>query len=512
MHVRILLLVVLLLVGFGASNAADPREGGRTVSSRTLGPAPPTDSTQVEEPPHSETPTNPTDDELGQLELLGYVNTVAVKPGAPSKGGVVVHSQTQAVSGFNFFNARHERAATLINMKGDVVHRWQSDATGRVFQEYQERYPQQVPGYLEGWNYVELLADGGILAIGTHHSILRLDRESKLVWKRDLAVHHDLDVGVDGRIYTLVDSLRTVEIDGALVTFQENAVAVLSSAGVMERSYSLYDAFSDSEWQPLLAQSLGRVASANKARARRLGSGVVVGAEGTKTLRQLYEEASRGEIEEDAGIKNVLFHNRAEDIFHPNSVQVLRAGEPGLWKAGDLLVSILRYDMVMVIDHETGGIVWSYGPGELQQPHHATYLPSGEILIFDNGPHRGYSRVVRVSPLTREIVWQYQAEPKEAFFSGQRGGAQQLPGGNVLVANTNSGNAFEVTPSGEKVWEFFTEEVRPGKRAALYRIRRYSEAEIEAWLGIIDIIPDLPTTKLNAISIIGMGNGLKLPM
>ena len=73
--------------------------------------------------------------------------------------------------------------------------------------------------------------------------------------------------------------------------------------------------------------------------------------------------------------------------------------------------------------------------------------------------------------------------PKEAFFSAQRGGAQLLPGGNVLIANTDSGNAFEVTPSGERVWEFFTDELKAGERAALYRMERFSSAEIEARLG-----------------------------
>jgi outer membrane protein assembly factor BamB len=105
-------------------------------------------------------------------------------------------------------------------------------------------------------------------------------------------------------------------------------------------------------------------------------------------------------------------------------------------------------------------------------------------LIFDNGTVRGFSRVVRFSPKTRKIIWKYQSDPKEDFFSAGRGGVQLLPGGNVLVANTDSGQAFEITPSGSRVWEYFSEEVGSGKRAALYRFQRFTAAEIEVRLGI----------------------------
>ena len=37
-----------------------------------------------------------------------------------------------------------------------------------------------------------------------------------------------------------------------------------------------------------------------------------------------------------------------------------------------------------------------------------TMLASGNVLVFDNGVWRGYSRVIEMEPATSEIVWSYQ--------------------------------------------------------------------------------------------------------
>jgi outer membrane protein assembly factor BamB len=198
---------------------------------------------------------------------------------------------------------------------------------------------------------------------------------------------------------------------------------------------------------------------------------------------RLIQAAFRGEIAEDEGLKILMFQNNPEDLFHANSIQVLPRDEPGLWRAGDLLISILVFDTIAVIDHESGRVIWTWGRGELQQPHHATLLPDGNILIFDNGVQRKYSRVVKVNPKTSEIVWRFQTDPPDAFYSETRGGAQELPNGNVLIAETNNGRAFEVTPAGKVVWEYYNEvlsEVDGGQqRGALYRFTRTAPSSIQ---------------------------------
>ena len=43
-------------------------------------------------------------------------------------------------------------------------------------------------------------------------------------------------------------------------------------------------------------------------------------------------------------------------------------------------------------------------------------------MIFDNGFRRKYSRVLVISPPRGKILWQYQADPPESFYSETRGG------------------------------------------------------------------------------------------
>jgi Arylsulfotransferase (ASST) len=126
---------------------------------------------------------------------------------------------------------------------------------------------------------------------------------------------------------------------------------------------------------------------------------------------------------------------------------------------GNLLVSFRNISTVIKIDRKTGGVVWKLGAPPLSGQHAPTPLPNGNILIFDNGPHRldasfPFSRVIEISPATNEIVWKYEEEFPFNFFSPRISNAQRLPNGNTLVNEGSFGRFFEVTQDGEIVWEY----------------------------------------------------------
>ena len=58
-----------------------------------------------------------------------------------------------------------ENTAMLMDPSGAVLHRWASDERGDTWIAFQERFPEAMPPFLNGWNHVELLEDGGLLAI-----------------------------------------------------------------------------------------------------------------------------------------------------------------------------------------------------------------------------------------------------------------------------------------------------------------------------------------------------------
>ncbi len=156
---------------------------------------------------------------------------------------------------------------------------------------------------------------------------------------------------------------------------------------------------------------------------------------------------------------------------------------------GNLLVSFRNISTVIRIDRGTGNITWKMGAPPLAGQHAPNLLPNGNVLIFDNGPHRldesfPFSRVVEVNPATNEIVWKYQEPRPFNFYSPRISNAQRLPNGNTLINEGVFGRFFEVTPDGDVVWEFVNPYFGPDTAAAkmqnngVFRVYRYSDEEI----------------------------------
>lgn len=153
---------------------------------------------------------------------------------------------------------------------------------------------------------------------------------------------------------------------------------------------------------------------------------------------------------------------------------------------GDLVVSFRQISTVIVIERRTGDIIWKLGAPPLSGQHAPVPLANGNLLLFDNGPHRldhtmPFSRVIEVELATKDIVWHYQEQRPYEFFSPRISNAQRLPNGNTLVCEGDFGRFFEVTLDGELVWEYvnpyFNESPR-GLVNRVFRAYRYGEAEI----------------------------------
>ncbi len=157
---------------------------------------------------------------------------------------------------------------------------------------------------------------------------------------------------------------------------------------------------------------------------------------------------------------------------------------------GNLLVSFRNISTVIRIDRRTGRVAWRLGAPPLSGQHAPVRLPNGHVLIFDNGPHRldesfPCSRVIEVDPASDAIAWQYREPRPYNFFSPRISNAERLPNGNTLVNEGLFGRFFEVTPSGDVVWEFVNPHFGPQSADAkmqtnsVFRVYRYSADEIE---------------------------------
>ena len=152
------------------------------------------------------------------------------------------------------------------------------------------------------------------------------------------------------------------------------------------------------------------------------------------------------------------------DITHINSLQELpenpwHAAGDRRFRPGNLLMSARNLDTIFVVDRQSGEVVWWHKEG-LDRQHEAlmngTGLPApGMIQVFNNRLRSfasdRQSELLELDPRDGSVVWKHRSP---GFFSPTGGLQQALPNGNVLVTSTRGGRVFEVTRSGEIVWEW----------------------------------------------------------
>ncbi|MDJ0868695.1 MAG: arylsulfotransferase family protein [Myxococcota bacterium] len=367
------------------------------------------------------------------LARLGYIDFAEEEAGG--EHGVVVFDRERTHPGYNLYAIRSLCRAELIDMAGRLVNAWEHAPCGF-------------------WSNPELLPNGDLLITGSDPAdasresriaamyLMRLGWDGEVIWKRRVAAHHDVERTPRGQLLTLTSRFRRIPAVHRGAWIEDNSLALLTPDGELVEDASFFD---------LLR------AAPDRFRLQRLAV-----------------------LERDGALEMDLFHaNSVEWMDHPGL-----AGEHPLYAPSNLLTCVRNQDSIVVIDWDRKRLVWAWGRGVLSRPHHPTVIENGNILVFDNGPFRRWSRVVEVDPRRDEIVWEYRAPRPEDFFSGGRGSNQRLPNGNTLIADSDSGRAFEVTREGEIVWEFLTPHIDDeGHRATIIRMRRYEPAFVEAMRG-----------------------------
>jgi hypothetical protein len=55
---------------------------------------------------------------------------------------------------------------------------------------------------------------------------------------------------------------------------------------------------------------------------------------------------------------------------------------------------------------------------------------------------------------TNKIVWEYESQHSNSFFSYRQGACQRLPNGNIHITSTHGGHLFEGTLDKKIVWDY----------------------------------------------------------
>lgn len=328
--------------------------------------------------------------------------------GDSSRVGVTRLDRTRVYSGYNLYT-NDVRLAYLTDMSGQKLHTWDL-------------------GKKKKCEYVLPLQNGELLGVCMGQGIWKVDWNSNVIWKNRMFVHHDVEPLPDGTFWTIRrEFARSYKSRNAIF----DSLQRLSADGKTLEKWSTFD-----------------------------------------HLTELHRWHAPSPLEKPATKNSTIKY----DYYHMNTVKVLpenlHSNKDKRFQAGNILICLRNVNLIAILDRKTLKVVWGYGTNVLDWPHMPVMLSSGNILVFDNGLHRQYSRVLEINPVTRQIVWSYEGKPRDTFFSGLQGSAQRLPNGNTLICESARGHVFEVDPKGQIVWDFWNPEMKSGRRKTIYRFLR----------------------------------------
>ncbi|MFP3944940.1 MAG: arylsulfotransferase family protein [Alphaproteobacteria bacterium] len=333
--------------------------------------------------------------------------------------GVVRHEPEKAWPGHTLFTSLHEPGAVLVDMQGEIVHEWSLEK-GALRKKL-----GLSTDFLTGMAYsdqVRLMPDGSLwMLVRTYDTVsnagglVRLDRDSRVTWTYAATTHHDFDLAADGTVYVLTNDTDDVHPDDsphlggfAILDY----IDVVSAGGKRLERISVLECFLNSPYRDYLK----------------------------------FEAVTPRKYNGD------ILHSNALRLVGPDDLDLV----PGNGHR-HALVSIRTFQVVALLDLDAKEVVHVLRGPWIRQ-HDPDVLPDGSIMLFDNLGGMGSetpSRVIRFSPRTGEILWQWP-EPggRHSLDSYIRGSQHPLPNGNVLITESQGARLIEVTPDGEVAWEY----------------------------------------------------------
>jgi hypothetical protein len=363
------------------------------------------------------TPDTDAEQKLDELGALPYVQGSTLAPGVEN---ITFYDPDRAFNGVNVYTSGHEAAAFVIDMEGKVLHQWRY--------EIENVWPQ-VPRTIHSsfWRRVHPFPNGDLLAIFEGIGVLKLDKDSKLLWAYKGGCHHETYVTGDGRIYVLTRRAQIVPEINPAKPILPDAITILSPEGKPLMEVPLLECFEKSQFVSLL--------------------------------------------------DNIRPYG---DIFHTNSIQVFDGTMADRWpffKKGNVLISMLKQNAIAIVDTDKQEVVW-VATESWKRQHDPTVQADGTIMLFDNQGRKGdLSRVIRFDPQSKRITWQFHG-PEQDLYSKTCGTSRTLANGNILITESDNGRALEITADKELVWEFYNPH-RAGENdeliATLFEVSRFDE-------------------------------------
>ena len=303
----------------------------------------------------------------------------------------------------------------LIDAAGRTVHEWPVD-TYAVFEGVRPGHPAYgVNLNAAAIHGAEVLPNGDLVFNYETLATLRIDACGEVLWHRPYGSHHSLAPADDGSFW----------ISAHFDTAQERRFAGLGRPSIQDRILHV-DAGGD---------IIGEI----------------------DVLELLFENGLEYKLARSRGF------GLKQDPTHINDVEPLGeslAAQYPMFEAGDLMLSLKRLDLVLIVDPESGRVKWYYDE-RLHAQHDPDFLGDGWIGIFNNRPDGtprgtllGGSEILAVHPATDSVRVLFPTPASDPFYTAYMGKWQPLPNGNLLLVEAVPGRVVETGPDGETIWEW----------------------------------------------------------
>ena len=134
-----------------------------------------------------------------------------------------------------------------MDMEGRTLHTWRFLLPGcfRPAGCFRSTPPigKRAKSNAHWWRRIHLYPNGDLLAIFAGLGVVKIDKDSKLLWSSPLPAHHDLEVQPNGDIYVLTRVAHMIPRIHPSAPILEDFISVLGPDGAEKQRVSLLEAF-----------------------------------------------------------------------------------------------------------------------------------------------------------------------------------------------------------------------------------------------------------------------------
>jgi hypothetical protein len=342
--------------------------------------------------------------------------TKLLYPAHSTVRGVVQHDPARVMPGATLVSGFWGKSFgfRLFSESGEVLHAWNIS--------FNEIWPNanhiDIP--LHDWDSMthgaKLYPNGDIVFNFEYAGLVRIDRNSRVLWKLPRRTHHSIYEDEEGLLWVpdrREHKTSRQEFPGMRPPFDEELILRMDPAGKIVEEISILKVIYDSKLEGVLF------------------------------------------------LGNDVPGNGIPDWLHVNDVEVLPttlAQAFPQFSAGDIMVSARNLNLIFVIDRRTHTVKW-WRVGPYLRQHDPDFSKDGKIIVFDNRRDRlstarhGGSRILAIDPATMDTTVLFAGTQWKDFYTSRMGKLQILDNGNLLLTEAEAGRAVEVGPDGKIVWE-----------------------------------------------------------